>query len=202
MANVKKKKKKLTPEEKALRNKKRIENYNPIMAARNALRREFSRSPIVIEMMNENKRYVPRYKANGDRHAQDSVEHLCACCKQWKKSTKDKKFAIDHINPVVDPDVGFIDLNTYYERMFVGREKLNKLCFECHSLKTNAERLPRRLTEYRQTLKELSNIEDFDILRKKLKPFNKKRLSECTEDILESVERLKQKLILIKNINK
>lgn len=192
---AKKPKKKLTPEEKAIKNKKRIENYNPMMACRNALRREFSRSPIVIEMMNENKRHVPRYKANGERHAQDSVEHLCSHCDLWKKSTKDSKFAIDHIDPVVDPDVGFVDLNTYQERMFVGKEKLQKLCGECHTTKTNSERLPRRLTEYRQTLKELAEIKDMDLLKKKLKAFNKKRLSECTDDIIEAVTILKGKLL-------
>lgn len=182
-------KKQLTPEEKAIRNKKRLENYNPIMSSRNALRREFSRSPIVQELMRENKRHVPKYKKNGERAKVDAVEHFCNVCKQWKKGN----FAADHIDPVVDPDIGFVDFNAYFERMFVDKAKLQCCCKACHTIKTNAERLPRRLTEYRSTLAELELIDDMSILKKKLKAFNKKRLSECSDDIIELVNSLKKK---------
>lgn len=162
--------------------------------ARNALRRAFSRSSVVTELMDENKRSVPQYKKNGERHKVDSVEYLCNICKQWKKSTKNSKVAVDHIEPVVDPNIGFIDIQTYYERMYVGKEKLQVACGECHQIKTNSERKIRMMTEYKKTLDRLENSMDKEELKKELKKFNKKRLSECTEDIKDRVKILKGRL--------
>jgi len=38
---------------------------------------------------------------------------------------------VDHINPVVDPEVGFTDWNEYIERMFIEVEGYQLLCWEC-----------------------------------------------------------------------
>lgn len=46
----------------------------------------------------------------------------------------------DHIHPVVDPAVGFVDWNTIVERMFVEREGFQAICNECHKIKTQEER--------------------------------------------------------------
>jgi hypothetical protein len=43
----------------------------------------------------------------------------------------------DHILPVIEPKRGFIDWNTYIERLFNG--KLQALCGKCHAVKSNAE---------------------------------------------------------------
>lgn len=51
-----------------------------------------------------------------------------------------KDVAVDHIYPVVDPDVGFVDWNTIIERMFCEKEHLQVLCTLCHKAKTAAER--------------------------------------------------------------
>lgn len=162
--------------------------------ARNALRRAFSRSPVVIELMDENKRSVPQYKKNGERHKVDSVEYLCNICKKWKKSTKGNKVAVDHIEPVVDPYVGFINIQTYYERMYVGKEKLQVACGECHLIKTNSEREIRMMTEYKRTLDRLEKSDNNDEIKKEIKKFTKKRLSKCTEDIKDRIIALKGRL--------
>lgn len=47
---------------------------------------------------------------------------------------------VDHINPVVDPNVGFLDWNTYISRMFVEVEGYQVLCWACHEAKTKEER--------------------------------------------------------------
>ena len=50
---------------------------------------------------------------------------------------------VDHIDPVVDPNKGFIDWNSFIERMFVALDKLQVLCKTCHSGKTRTEQKER-----------------------------------------------------------
>jgi 5-methylcytosine-specific restriction endonuclease McrA len=45
----------------------------------------------------------------------------------------------DHINPVVDPDIGFVDWNSYIERLFVDATQIQIMCELCHSVKTSLE---------------------------------------------------------------
>jgi hypothetical protein len=173
-------KKVLTPQEKWQRY---VEKYDPTMAARQALRRAFSRSPIVVEMMRENRRKTPRYNKNGSRHKIDATEHLCNVCKQWKRSVKNSKVVIDHINPVVEPEVGFVDMNTYFRRLWCDRSGLQKICGECHRQKTNEEWFVRRFKEEQEILKEVEELidtgiysADKPIMKKQLKRFTKKKL--------------------------
>ena len=149
--------------------------YNPVMAARQALRRAFSRSPIVIEMMRENRRKAPRYNKDGSRHKIDATEHLCNVCGEWKRSVKGSKVVVDHINPVVDPEVGFVDMNTYFERLWCDRSGLQKICGDCHRKKTNAEWFVRRFKEEQEILIRLEKSNKDDV-KKGLKRFTKKKL--------------------------
>ncbi len=48
--------------------------------------------------------------------------------------------AVDHIVPVVDPEVGFTNWDEYVERMFIEEDGYQILCWSCHSDKTNEER--------------------------------------------------------------
>lgn len=184
-------KKQLTPEEKS---RKRLESYNPVMAARQALRRAFSRSPVVISMMQENRRKAPRYNKDGSRHKVDAVEHLCNVCRQWKRSVKGSKVAIDHIEPVVDPEIGFVDFNTYFTRMWCDRSKLQKLCGDCHRKKTNEEWFHRRFKDERELLESLEKNSDKSVIKKGLKRFTAKKLSTLPypEEFKRRVEVLKQ----------
>lgn len=193
-------KKLLTPEERIQRHQKRKESYDPVMAARNALRREFSRSPIVIEMMNmENSRLVPAFKKDGTRAKQDAREHLCAKCNEWKRSRKGSKFAIDHIDPVVDPVIGFVDINTYFERLWVSldKTKLQKLCGDCHQIKTNAEWFVRRFKEELVLVTNLEISEDKAAIKKGVKRFTPKKFAEhpYPQDFVDRVLALKAKLL-------
>ena len=47
---------------------------------------------------------------------------------------------VDHIQPVVDPRVGFVDWNTLIKRLFCEEDGFQLLCHECHSAKTADER--------------------------------------------------------------
>jgi len=81
--------------------------------------------------------------------------YKCAICEQvvhgavWgvyksgKKEGKKRKIVnilADHIDPVVDPHVGFQSWDTYIERMFVEEIGYQAACHSCHSGKTKIER--------------------------------------------------------------
>lgn len=51
-----------------------------------------------------------------------------------------KNIVADHIKPVIDPAVGFVDWNTVIDRMFCERDGFQALCHHCHSIKTQEER--------------------------------------------------------------
>ena len=56
------------------------------------------------------------------------------------KKRRRNNAAVDHIDPVVDPAVGFIDWNTYIERMFIEAEGYQVLCHKCQSSATALKR--------------------------------------------------------------
>lgn len=49
------------------------------------------------------------------------------------------KFHMDHIQPVVCPKTGWIDWNTFIERLFCGPDGWQGLCPACHDEKTRKE---------------------------------------------------------------
>lgn len=57
-----------------------------------------------------------------------------------------KDTAVDHISPVILPEQGFIDWNTYVERLFCPSGNLQVLCkANCHASKTKSESSERKL---------------------------------------------------------
>ena len=69
-------------------------------------------------------------------------KYLCAGCKKVVPLTvdKSKNVFVDHVEPVVDPLVGFKDWDTYINRMFCEESNLQVLCKACHDKKTKKER--------------------------------------------------------------
>jgi len=74
----------------------------------------------------------------------------CASCKQHvpvtvptiTKEGKRKRVNnvfVDHIEPIVDPAVGFTTWDEYIERMFCEKDNLQLLCKECHDIKSKEE---------------------------------------------------------------
>jgi len=47
---------------------------------------------------------------------------------------------VDHINPVIDPAVGFVSWDSLIDRLFCEADGLQVLCAECHKAKTADER--------------------------------------------------------------
>lgn len=66
-----------------------------------------------------------------------SNHYRCNACKGEFPSAE---VQVDHIEPVIDPVKGFVDWNTFIERLFCAKENLQVLCTTCHTEKTNEEK--------------------------------------------------------------
>tara|TARA_R110002050_G_scaffold291167_2_gene445439 strand:+ start:11684 stop:12106 length:423 start_codon:yes stop_codon:yes gene_type:complete len=70
----------------------------------------------------------------------------CAGCKEHipptirKGRKRVQNIFVDHISPIVDPEVGFQGFDIYIDRMFCEDENLQVLCGECHDKKSLQER--------------------------------------------------------------
>jgi len=117
--------------------KKKRPPYNANSAIRSALRRTFSRSPIVREVMHKVRRERPWFKSDGSPAAKPRVEYLCATCNQWFMG---KDIQVDHLDPVVDPLVGFLSWDVFVSRLFCDISNLSVICKNDHKFKTNAEK--------------------------------------------------------------
>lgn len=70
------------------------------------------------------------------------AEHYkCASC---KKHFVVKDVQVDHVDPVVSPIHGFIDWNTFIDRLYCSITNLQVLCTPCHKKKTKLEREERK----------------------------------------------------------
>lgn len=174
--------------------------YNQNAAIRGALRRQFSRSPVVREVLMKVRREVPKYNKDGSRAKKDAVQYLCSPCKSWTKSTA---VSVDHIVPVIDVQVGFVDWNEFVRRLFCGPENLQVICDTCHNGKTNAERIGRLTIQYTQdldTLEETVNVDwtayqiDVALLLKNIKKYIAKKKTKGLEPIVQRAQQLKLQL--------
>lgn len=84
--------------------------------------------------------------------------YKCAIC---SGTFKNKEIRVDHKNPVVDVKTGFVDWNTYIERLFCDSKDLQIVCEQCHASKSAVEKELRK--HYRP---------------KPVKKLNKKRLKD------------------------
>lgn len=62
--------------------------------------------------------------------------YLCSTCVKDFPLTQ---IQVDHISPVIDPAMGFVDWNTYIQRMFCDEDNLQILCKSCHAVKSKEE---------------------------------------------------------------
>jgi len=179
--------------------------WNQTSVIRGALRRGFARSPQVQEVKYSKRREVPKYKKDGTLAKRPKVEYHCAECDGWYPSTG---VAVDHIEPVIPVDGGFVDWNTFVERLFCSSENLQLVCSykkkdfdkfgkpSCHHIKTQIERTTRALRVLiDETIPDIEdNItltrdkKDLKQLNKDLKKYNKAK--QTKEDKLVELEQL------------
>jgi 5-methylcytosine-specific restriction endonuclease McrA len=114
--------------------------FNQNAAIRGAIRRIFSRSPIVREVLMAGRRQVPKFNKDGSRAKVDSVQYQCQSCNQWVGSTL---VSVDHIVPVISTADGFVDWNEFVNRLFCKKENLQRICDPCHDKKTHSEKVAR-----------------------------------------------------------
>ena len=132
------------------KNKKKKPKYNQNAIIRGAVRRAFARSPAVKQVKDLVRKEFPSYKKDGSLSSKPSVRYQCAICQKYFPG---KDVAVDHIDPVVDVDDGFVDWNTFIDRLFCGTNNLQVLCsyklkdilkydneISCHLKKTREER--------------------------------------------------------------
>lgn len=85
-------------------------------------------------------RWAPKYTCKKKARVARNT-YVCAQCHR-KVGNKDIK--IDHINPVVDPEMGFQTWDIFIERLFVELEGYQAICKDCHHTKTQLERKKRK----------------------------------------------------------
>ena len=114
------------------------------------------RSFIVSVLRAGARRWPPKFEALDDAFCGKKVNektgrmakhYLCASC---GKEYTSKDVQVDHISPVVDPDVGFIDWNTFISRLYCSKDNLQVLCTKCHKVKTNEERKQSKVRKARK----------------------------------------------------
>lgn len=100
------------------------------------IRAGFRKFPAKYEALNKAKAGKKINTASG----RIAEHYKCAKC---KKHFVNKDVQVDHKDPVVDPEVGFVDWNTFIDRLYCMGENLQVLCTPCHKVKTATERIKR-----------------------------------------------------------
>lgn len=70
-----------------------------------------------------------------------ALHYRCADCADVFPA---KDVAVDHIEPVVATQQGFVSWDVFIERLFCEADGLQILCKQCHSTKTATERQQRK----------------------------------------------------------
>ena len=77
----------------------------------------------------------------------DRGVYICNIC---KGEFGPKEIQVDHIKPVVDEEIGFVDWNTYIDRLFCSVDGFQILCKTCHGAKTFLEQEIRKQVKQEQ----------------------------------------------------
>jgi 5-methylcytosine-specific restriction endonuclease McrA len=104
------------------------------------------RSFIVSVLRAGTRRWPAKYECLNDAKTEKKVNinsgrlaqhYLCALCEAEFTS---KDIEVDHITPIIDPEIGFVSWDSFIKNLFCSKEHLQALCKECHTVKTKKER--------------------------------------------------------------
>lgn len=105
---------------------------------------------IVAVLRSGSRRWPPKYETLNEAKTEKKTnkktgrlaQHFqCASCKEEYTS---KDVQVDHIDPIIDPAVGWVSWDNFVERLFCEKENLQVLCKPCHENKTKGERNRRK----------------------------------------------------------
>lgn len=100
-------------------------------------RRAFNLKSAIISHLRRIFFYSP-LRAEALAQAKQKLGYKCAKCKKLFDKVK-----VDHIEPVV-PTTGWVDWNSFIDRLFCKPELLQCLCEKDHNVKTKAETKERK----------------------------------------------------------
>ena len=112
------------------------------------------RSFIISALRSASTRWGPKNECIKNARVRRGV-YKCELCKKEGPATlppkegnkrRRKNIVADHIQPIVDPTVGFVDFDTWIARCFVEADGYQALCHDCHTKKTNEEKAAMKLT--------------------------------------------------------
>ena len=101
---------------------------------------------IVSVLRSGSRRWPPKYETLNEAKTEKKTNKLSGrpaqhfLCRKCKKDFPAKMVQVDHIEPIVTPSEGFVDWNTFIDRLFCERDNLQVLCKTCHSKKTKKEK--------------------------------------------------------------
>jgi 5-methylcytosine-specific restriction endonuclease McrA len=105
---------------------------------RSALRAAFRKWPPKFEVL----RNAATERRINPKSGKLAMHYRCAGC---GKEFPLKDIQVDHVKPIVDPKVGFVDWNTFIDRLYCEAKNLQVLCRDvCHALKSKKERATRK----------------------------------------------------------
>ena len=91
------------------------------------------------------RRWGPIHKVKAEARVSRGL-YECKACKQhvgptYRDGRKRKQnIFVDHIDPIIDPAVGFTTWDECIQRMFCEADNLQVLCKECHDTKSEKEK--------------------------------------------------------------
>ena len=177
-------------------------SFNVEAALRGAIRRVFSRSPVVREVLMKVRREVPKFNNDGRRAKRDAVQYKCNVCNAFVSSTK---VSVDHIEPVISVEDGFQDFNLFIKRLFCAESNLQVICDTCHDKKTYEERIARLTKQYTEELDTMETLIKGELNAAAAKAFKKtlakyiaKKKAKGLEPIAQRALRLRDMLLKYK----
>ena len=102
----------------------------------------FIRSMLRKGSMRWKPKYTVKQKARHHTKLPGKTARLVfhATCAKCGELFPETETAVDHIQPIVDPAVGFESWDKFIENLYCEEEGLQVLCLECHLIKTAGEK--------------------------------------------------------------
>lgn len=78
--------------------------------------------------------------ARGLYECAECGDHVPPTVKDEEKRKRVNNIYVDHIDPIISPETGFVSWDETIERMFCEIDNLALLCKKCHDIKSQEER--------------------------------------------------------------